>query len=162
MSIRTDSPLLLQPATLAISAPTTVHAQGFNPGSFFGNGGGFGNFGGGGSSENDGNGNGFGSNGFFNTIQSAQRRRSIHGILGALAFVVLFPVGAIALKVLPGRAGFIVHVLVQMAAWVVYIAAAALGFSLVRDVQFGGQEEGWLVSNVIVVFPPVCADSVPS
>lgn len=36
-----------------------------------------------------------------------------------------------------------------MAAWVVYIAAAALGFSLVRDIQFPGQEDGWLVSKII-------------
>lgn len=145
-------------AFLAINAPTSVHAQ--YPGSFGGFGfGGFGggtnNNGGGDDDDGDGSGFGFGNNGFFN-ISNAQRRRGIHGILAAVAFVILFPVGAIALKVLPGRAAFVIHVLAQMVAWVMYIAAAALGFSLVRDIRFGGQEEGWLVRNNIPLppFPP--------
>lgn len=132
------------PATLAITIPTPAQAQ-FNPDSFFG-GSGFGGFGGGDDDDDDDDGFGFGSNGFFN-FSSVQRRRMIHGILGAFAFAVLFPVGAIALKILPGRAAFWFHVLLQMAAWVVYIAAAGLGFWLVKDLRFPGQNEGWLVSS---------------
>lgn len=76
-----------------------------------------------------------------------------HGILAAVAFVVLFPVGAVALRVLPsvsssssswaGRLGFWAHVGAQMAGWVLYVVAAALGIVLVREVNVPG--EGSLV-----------------
>lgn len=141
-------------ATLIINTPTSVVAQSFNPGSFFGSSG-FGGFGGGYDDDGDedgfrNNGNAFGDdNSFFTDIQSAQRRRIIHGALAAVAFVILFPLGAIALKIIPNRAGFFSHVLVQMAAWIIYIAAAALGFQLVKEFRIGGQEEGWLVSDVV-------------
>jgi hypothetical protein len=62
----------------------------------------------------------------------------VHGILAALAFVVLFPVGSVLLRLVPGRVAVWVHVCVQMVAWGVYVAAAGLGVYLVRVVRVPG------------------------
>lgn len=75
------------------------------------------------------------------------RQRMIHGILASVAFVILFPLGAIALRFVPGRGGFWVHALTQMAGWLLFVVAAAYGFVLVREVRIPGSDgEGWLVS----------------
>jgi hypothetical protein len=64
------------------------------------------------------------------------RARNIHGILGALAMVVLFPLGSIFMRVIPGRFAIWVHAAAQMIAYIVYIAAVGLGIYLVKLVQF--------------------------
>ena len=76
------------------------------------------------------------------------RARAIHGVLGALAMVVLFPAGSIFMRVIPGRFAIWIHALAQLVAYVVYIAAVGLGLYLVREVQipFGG---GNLVSGFV-------------
>ncbi len=73
-------------------------------------------------------------------MQTATRYRTIHGILAALAFVVLFPVGSIFMRLIPGRAAVWFHALTQMIAFILFIAAVALGIQLIRIVQipFGG------------------------
>ena len=73
-------------------------------------------------------------------IDAAKRARAIHGILAALAMVVLFPAGSIFMRVIPGRPALWVHALAQVIALIVYIAAVGLGIYLVREVQipFGG------------------------
>lgn len=96
-------------------------------------GGGAGNFGG---FRGDGNRAGF-------DINQAMNYRRIHGILAALAMVVLFPVGSILMRVVPGRFAIWVHVAFQVLAFGIYVAAAGLGISLVRMVRIPG---GGLVS----------------
>lgn len=103
--------------------------------------------GGGGFSGGDGFGGGddggFGGSDF----EGLTRRRTIHGILASVAFVIVFPLGAVALHVLPGRLGVWAHALVQMAGWVLFVAAAALGFVLVKEVgSLGGGGDNFLVS----------------
>ncbi|KAF6797076.1 integral membrane protein, partial [Colletotrichum sojae] len=103
-----------------------------------------------GNGNGNGNGNGFGNgngnNGFggsfgnfvgFN-IQEAMHIRRIHGVLATIAFVIVFPIGSIAMRLVPGRFGWIVHALIQMAGFVLYIAGAALGIQLTQMVRLGG------------------------
>lgn len=68
-------------------------------------------------------------------VESAMSYRRIHGILAAAAMVLLFPIGSILLRVLPGRVGFWAHAIFQALALCVYIAGAALGIRLVQMVR---------------------------
>jgi hypothetical protein len=128
----------------------TAQAQQF--GGYGGYDGGRGPFGGdsGSSGSSSASDSGSGFNGFRGgapfDISSAQRVRAIHGILGALAFVVLFPGGSILIRVLPGRFALWAHALGQVVSLVVFIATVALGVRLVREVQipFG---DGTIVST---------------
>ena len=53
----------------------------------------------------------------------------------AVAMVVLFPLGSILMRILPGRWAIWVHGLAQVASLTVYIAAVGLGIYLVQMVQ---------------------------
>jgi hypothetical protein len=59
----------------------------------------------------------------------------IHGILAALAFVVLFPVGSILMRVVPGRFAIWVHAGAQVLGFGTYVAAAGLGIYLVTLIR---------------------------
>lgn len=115
-------------------------------GSFGANGGGGRNNNGGSAGFNRGGGPGF-------DIAAAMHYRYIHGILAAVAMVILFPVGSILLRVLPGRLGVWVHAVFQVLAMCVYIAAAALGIYLVRTVQIPGV--GSLLSRSATNYHPI-------
>jgi hypothetical protein len=52
-----------------------------------------------------------------------------------MAFVVLFPTGAMVIRIVPGRLGLWLHAITQLVAYVSFIAAAGLGIWLVREVQ---------------------------
>lgn len=127
---------------------------------FFG-GGGSGNdpaggFAGPGSASNGRNG-GFGSPfGIFGAgfnITTAEKIRLIHGTLAAIAFVGLFPLGAIFLRILPGRASLYLHVITQILGLGTEIAASGLGIYMVVTIKPFGQSlvsflyaeprEGW-------------------
>lgn len=87
------------------------------------------------------------------------RARTAHGILACLAFAVLFPLGAICLRAVPGRWSFHAHWVVQMLAWVLYVAAFGLGVYLVREVRFPGSNGGDFVSCVscpLVIYIYAC------
>ncbi|KAK7970658.1 hypothetical protein PG988_009731 [Apiospora saccharicola] len=90
-----------------------------------------------GQGSSGGGGNGFGpfQDGAGFDIDQAMSIRQIHGILAAIAFVGLFPIGAILMRVVPGRLTWIIHGVFQILAYCVYIAAAALGIVLVRLVR---------------------------
>jgi len=111
--------------------------------------------------DDDGNGNG---NGFFGgedaegvlgfDINEASYYRYIHGILASVAFVILFPLGSILMRVLPGRLALFAHAIFQILSFIVYIAAAGLGIYLVSIVQFpfnGGN----LLSNEATSYHPI-------
>ncbi len=63
--------------------------------------------------------------------------------------VVLFPIGSILLRVLPGRFAVWVHGVFQLLAWCVYVAGAAVGVYLVTVVRVPG---GGLVSSFFPCF----------
>lgn len=94
---------------------------------------------GGGSSSSDGDGDssfGFGYGAGFD-YNTAMRRRSAHGIVATVAFVILFPLGAILLRIIPGRWSVRIHFVVQILAWLLYIAGFALGVVLLRMLPSG-------------------------
>ncbi|KAK8056231.1 hypothetical protein PG993_001458 [Apiospora rasikravindrae] len=134
--------LLLGALSLATGAQAQFWDSGWNPpwlgssGSGSGDGSGSGSRGSGSGQGGDG-GNGFGSlqDGAGFDIDQAMSVRQIHGILAAIAFVGLFPIGAISMRVIPGRFTWIVHGVFQTLAYGLYVAAAALGIRLVRLVR---------------------------
>jgi hypothetical protein len=68
--------------------------------------------------------------------QSTMKKRlAAHGILAALAFVVLFPSGAIAVRLASFRLVVWFHAGFQMFAYVVYIAAFGLGVTMANDME---------------------------
>ncbi|KAI0200252.1 hypothetical protein F4808DRAFT_173147 [Astrocystis sublimbata] len=94
---------------------------------------------GGGDPRDHGNGEGnneFGEDAFNNTLRAAGffTCRVAHGVLATLAFVFLFPLGAILLRSLPGRGAFHSHWILQVVASLLYIIAAALGLYMVAMV----------------------------
>lgn len=101
-----------------------------------------------GSGSGSGNFGGFNQNGAPFNIDAAMRARAIHGVLAALAMVVLFPAGSIFMRVIPGRFAIWIHGLAQLVAYVVYIAAVGLGLYLVREVQIPGGN-GNLVGGLV-------------
>ncbi|KAH9908967.1 hypothetical protein F4778DRAFT_205961 [Xylariomycetidae sp. FL2044] len=69
-------------------------------------------------------------------ISEAMRYREIHGILAAVAFAALFPLGSIFMRAIPsGRFAWPVHALTQLLAYALYVAGAALGLKLVAMVR---------------------------
>jgi hypothetical protein len=64
-----------------------------------------------------------------------KKRLAAHGILAALAFVVLFPSGAIAVRLASFRLVVWFHAGFQMFAYVVYIAAFGLGVTMANDME---------------------------
>ncbi|KAI8631990.1 hypothetical protein F5Y19DRAFT_382246 [Xylariaceae sp. FL1651] len=113
------------------------------------NNGGSGNNGDGSGSSSGSSGNSYGSNGASSSsfgfglsaanagfdYTSALRYRSIHGVLAAIAFAVLFPLGSIAVRLTPGRHAWLLHGVIQLVAYAVYAAAAGLGLYLVSIVR---------------------------
>lgn len=61
--------------------------------------------------------------------------RLIHGVLASLAFVFFFPVGAIIIRVLPSRFAIWIHAAFQVIAYLLFIAAAAIGIHLGLQVK---------------------------
>lgn len=90
---------------------------------------------------------GFGNAGLGFDIAMTTKQRTIHGILASIAFVALFPLGAVSMATVKGRWAFWVHLLVQMVGLLMFIAAAVLGFLMLREVRVPGSDgAGWLVS----------------
>ncbi|EAA32872.2 hypothetical protein GE21DRAFT_6439 [Neurospora crassa] len=56
----------------------------------------------------------------------------IHGIIAALAFVILFPLGSIPIRLLPGRLAVFAHATWQLSTLIVYLAAAGLGIHVMN------------------------------
>lgn len=96
-----------------------------------------GGYGGGGD---DDSGNGYasqygGGSDDFSSFSSTSRRELIiaHGVLAALAFVFLFPVGSILIRLGSFRGAWIIHGLFQLFAYVVYIAAFGIGVWMINN-----------------------------
>ncbi|KAI1466885.1 uncharacterized protein F4812DRAFT_69659 [Daldinia caldariorum] len=68
-------------------------------------------------------------------IDTAVRYRTAHGIIAAICFVVIFPCGAIIVRLLPSRHTWLVHAVVQCVGFLAYVAAAALAIRLIQMVR---------------------------
>ncbi|RYO89712.1 hypothetical protein DL766_001441 [Monosporascus sp. MC13-8B] len=103
----------------------------------------------------NGNGNGFqgGRPGFPG--DDAIHYRQIHGILAAIVFVGLFPLGSIFVRVIPGRFAWIVHAITQTVAYIVFIGAAVLGLYLVNMIQIPPNGASLLETSAVNVHPIV-------
>lgn len=71
-------------------------------------------------------------------VNTAETYRLAHGVMASLAFVVFFPVGAISIRIIPGRFALLLHVAFQMLAYALYICAFALGIWMVTHIKFEG------------------------
>ena len=89
-----------------------------------------------GSSTSSGNGQ-FGGNSGFTDFSRATTLRLAHGVLAALAFVIFFPAGAISIRLINGKFARWAHVFFQVTAYLLYIAAFAIGVTLARQFEFG-------------------------
>jgi len=125
--------LTLSAAILALAQ--TTHAQYSNPYSGY-TGGGNPYSSSSGSSSSSGNGP-FGSNGGYANFSRATTLRLAHGILAALAFVIFFPAGAISIRLINGKLALWMHVFFQVTAYLVYVAAFAIGIVLAKQFEFG-------------------------
>ncbi|KAK7747451.1 hypothetical protein SLS53_001706 [Cytospora paraplurivora] len=115
--------LLAPPATALLAIPTNAQFGGFT-------GFGWGNQNPYSSNDSDDNDGDIAGYYYGQSLRSGGSRRTllIHGILACLTFVILFPLGAILLRLIPSRRwSFHTHWVVQMLALVLYIAAFALG-----------------------------------
>ncbi|KAK8049603.1 hypothetical protein PG994_011333, partial [Apiospora phragmitis] len=148
----------------AAGAQAQFGDSGFNPpwlggGSGSGSGDGSGSSGSGSGSSGFGQGgdggNGLGSfqNGAGFDVDQAMSIRQTHGILAAIAFVGLFQIGAVLMRVIPGRFTWIIHGVFQILAYGLYIAAAALGIRLVRLVRIPPNGASMLSSAQTNVHP---------
>jgi hypothetical protein len=61
--------------------------------------------------------------------------RLIHGVVACLAFVAFFPLGAIAIRVFPGKWALRVHLTCQLIAYGLFIAAVGLGVSAANTLK---------------------------
>ncbi|KAI1074402.1 hypothetical protein F5B20DRAFT_563606 [Whalleya microplaca] len=106
-----------------------------NQGSAYGDGGDSGDYGFGAASS-------YGYPGF--DISEMTRLRTVHGILASIVFVAFFPVGSICMRVIPGPLSWIIHASIQIASYVLYIAAAGLGLYLVSVARIPPEETSLL------------------
>ncbi|PSR79543.1 hypothetical protein BD289DRAFT_93294 [Coniella lustricola] len=112
----------------------------------------------GGFNDGDGDGDGgfFGSSSAASNIYKAEGQRAIHGILAAVAFVILFPLGAVSMTTLSGRYAFRIHVMTQVIASLLFLVAAVFGFIIVRGVNIPGADgRQSLLTNSYANYHPI-------
>ncbi|KAI8957571.1 hypothetical protein F5Y11DRAFT_339144 [Daldinia sp. FL1419] len=79
---------------------------------------------------------GGGLSGFTNfDVAEVVRSRTAHGIIAALCFVVIFPVGAIFVRTIPSRHTWLIHALIQGLGFILYVAAAGLGIHMIEVIR---------------------------
>jgi hypothetical protein len=67
-------------------------------------------------------------------MESRHKLIIAHGVLAALAFVILFPVGSILIRLGSFRGVWIIHGLFQLFAYLVYIAAFGIGVWMINNI----------------------------
>jgi hypothetical protein len=84
--------------------------------------------------------NGYGNHAEYGEFdpERASWLRKTHGILAALAMIILFPSGSVLMRVIPSPFALYVHGMTQLVAFVLFTVAVAMGFALVREVGKAG------------------------
>ncbi|KAG9640289.1 hypothetical protein KCU95_g17900, partial [Aureobasidium melanogenum] len=94
---------------------------------------------------------------FGGDFEKAQRAMIAHGVLASLAFVVFFPFGAISIRLFsfPGLVWF--HAIVQVLAYLVFIAAFGLGIYLATQIHLLNQAHPiiGIVLFILIFFQPI-------
>ncbi|KAL4880206.1 hypothetical protein BJY04DRAFT_82004 [Aspergillus karnatakaensis] len=75
-----------------------------------------------------------------------------HGIVMGLAFAVLFPLGAILLRLIRSKAGVYIHIAIQLLAFVLMIAGLATGIRVGKILDRLHNNGHTILGTVIVVF----------
>ncbi|KAL4871297.1 hypothetical protein BDV12DRAFT_194653 [Aspergillus spectabilis] len=75
-----------------------------------------------------------------------------HGIVMGVAFAILFPLGAILLRVIRSKLGVYVHIAVQLLAYVLMIAGLATGIRVGKILDRLHNNGHTILGTVIVVF----------
>lgn len=86
-----------------------------------------------------------------------QRARDLvlaHGALAAIAFVAVFPVGAVAMRLVRGRSAIFVHAGAQLIGLSLFIAAVGIGIFLVSTMRFGDRSLVSLTPLLLQLPPP--------
>lgn len=68
----------------------------------------------------------------------ARKMRLVHGILSSIAFVLLFPLGAIVVNLGPGMFGVGGHVVTQVLGWLFSLVGAAAGLWIASVIRWQG------------------------
>ncbi|KAI4742065.1 hypothetical protein E4T50_07497, partial [Aureobasidium sp. EXF-12298] len=114
-----------------------------------------------GSYGSSGSGFGQGSAGFSipfgGDFEKAQRAMIAHGVLASLAFVIFFPFGAISIRLFsfPGLLWF--HAIVQVVAYLLFIAAFGIGIYLATQIHMLDQAHPiiGIVLFILIFFQPI-------
>ncbi|THZ67103.1 hypothetical protein D6C88_08177, partial [Aureobasidium pullulans] len=72
---------------------------------------------------------------FGGDFEKAQRAQIAHGVLASLAFVIFFPFGAISIRLFSFRGLLWFHAIVQVLAYLIYIAAFGIGIYLATQIR---------------------------
>jgi hypothetical protein len=108
----------------------TLTAAQYGPGGRYGPGGG----GGGDGDYNDGSFGGRGGFNFQDFMSQSQKVLIAHGVLASLAFVLLFPIGSIIIRLGSFRGLWIAHGLFQIFAYLIYIVAFGIGVWMINNI----------------------------
>jgi hypothetical protein len=68
----------------------------------------------------------------------ARKMRLVHGVISSIAFMLLFPMGAIIVNLGPGMCGVFSHVGLQILGWLFYLIGAAAGLWMVSAIRWRG------------------------
>lgn len=63
--------------------------------------------------------------------------RAAHGVLASIALALLFPVGAIIIRLLPSKWAVAIHAAFQATAYLLFTVAFGIGIYIARSVNFG-------------------------
>ncbi|KAK5690166.1 hypothetical protein LTR97_012354 [Elasticomyces elasticus] len=145
-------------ACLVLACASSALAQGYGGG--YGGGGNSGNpYSDGGDDSNGGSNNPFsgGNNGFGSQFSDYHTMVMAHGVLAALAFVLLFPIGGIMIRLASFPGLWWVHGAFQAVAFIIYIAAFALGVNMARGMRMLDQPHAiiGIVVFVLLLFQPI-------
>ncbi|KAF1935576.1 CBD9-like protein [Clathrospora elynae] len=114
-----------------------------------------------GSNGSDSNGNGNTNTGFtpINSGYSGSQREMLiaHGVLASLAFVILFPAGAIAIRLASFPGVIWLHAAFQVFAYLAYIAACGLGIYIANGMRLLDNHHPiiGIVVLVLIFFQPI-------
>ncbi|KAK1049102.1 hypothetical protein LTR12_013147 [Friedmanniomyces endolithicus] len=80
-----------------------------------------------------------------------------HAVLATLAFSLLFPIGAIVIRLASFPGLWWIHGVFQTLAYILYIAAFVLGVYMARSLHLTGETHAWLgiALFVVLLFQPV-------
>lgn len=106
---------------------------------------------GGGNNNNPDSSSNNGFSNFTSFLTSRQKLVIAHGVLAALAFVLLFPLGSILIRLGSFRGLWLVHGLFQLFAYAIYIAAFGIGVYMIQDLPVDLLDDYHPIIGIVVL-----------